>query len=159
MGSGDPLFLEPFWVKHATSSAIVVAGWHRMSYTYNDNSFISKELEKLIRKVHAHVGNAITENRYIVFGAGSTQLLAAAVHALSPTNSSAPPAAVLASVPYYGVCAFISISYSSIVFSLVSVVSFGYSCMRHKRSCLSRRSSSLKETQGCGRTIHMPIDK
>ncbi|XP_021902680.1 tryptophan aminotransferase-related protein 3-like [Carica papaya] len=98
---GDPLFLEPFWVKHAASSAMVVAGWHRMSYTYNDESFMSKELEKLIRKLHAYVGNAITENRYILFGAGSSQLLAAAVHALSPTNSSAPPAAVLASVPYY----------------------------------------------------------
>ncbi|KAJ6352545.1 hypothetical protein OIU76_001724 [Salix suchowensis] len=99
---GDPLFLEPFWMQHAASSALVVAGWHRMSYKYSDNSFISEELEKHIRKVHSIVGNACTDKRYIVFGVGSTQLLNAAVHALSPDNSSSP-ARVVASIPFYPV--------------------------------------------------------
>ncbi|OMO98671.1 EGF-like, alliinase [Corchorus olitorius] len=98
--SGDPLFLEPFWKQHAASSAVVVAGWHRMSYKYNNNVYISKELERLIRKLHAVVGNAVTDNSYIIFGAGSTQLLTAAAYALSPENSSSP-AAIVASVPYY----------------------------------------------------------
>ncbi|KAK2970526.1 hypothetical protein RJ640_020510 [Escallonia rubra] len=99
VNSGDPLFLEPFWMQRAASSAVLIAGWHRMSYSFNDNSSISQELEKHIRKVHAMVKNAVTD-RFIVFGAGSTQLLNAAVHALSMDNSS-PPSAVVASVPFY----------------------------------------------------------
>ncbi|XVE55104.1 hypothetical protein DITRI_Ditri03aG0134000 [Diplodiscus trichospermus] len=87
-------------MQHEASSALVVAGWHRMSYTFNDNTFVSKELERLIRKLHTIVGNAITENRFIIFGAGSTQVLNAAAYALSPENSSSP-AGVVASVPYY----------------------------------------------------------
>ncbi|OAY58512.1 hypothetical protein MANES_02G183501v8 [Manihot esculenta] len=99
---GDPLFLEPFWVKHAASSALVVAGWHRMSYTYGDQSFTSQELERHIRKLHDIVGNAVTQGKYIVFGAGSTQLLSAAVHALSSYNASSL-ARVVASIPFYPV--------------------------------------------------------
>lgn len=97
---GDPLFLEPFWKQHAESSAVVVAGWHRMSYSFSDLTTLSKELESLLRKLHSRVGNAITEGRHILFGAGSTQLLTAAVHALSPRKSSLP-ASVVASIPYY----------------------------------------------------------
>ncbi|KAJ6685195.1 TRYPTOPHAN AMINOTRANSFERASE-RELATED PROTEIN 3 [Salix purpurea] len=99
---GDPLFLEPFWMQQAASSALLVAGWHRMSYSYGDQSTISKELERHIRKLHDIVGNAATEGRYVVFGAGSTQLLNAAVYALSPDNSSSP-ARVVASIPFYPV--------------------------------------------------------
>ncbi|XP_027359298.1 tryptophan aminotransferase-related protein 4-like [Abrus precatorius] len=101
-GSGDPLFLEPFWIKHAARSAILVSGWHRMSYVYSDGSYISELLVKYIRKVHEIVGNAVTEGRYIIFGSGSTQLLNAAVYALSP-NSSVSPAKVVATAPYYPV--------------------------------------------------------
>ncbi|KAI9200916.1 hypothetical protein LWI28_015051 [Acer negundo] len=97
---GDPLFLEPFWMQNAASSALVVAGWHRMSYSYKDSSFISQELETHIRKIHAIVGNAVTHKRFIVFGAGSTQLLNAAVHALTLDNSSSQ-ARVVASIPFY----------------------------------------------------------
>ncbi|XP_052203334.1 tryptophan aminotransferase-related protein 4-like [Diospyros lotus] len=97
---GDPLFLEPFWVQHAASSAVLVSGWHRMSYSFGDLSTISSELEKLIRRVHAIAKNAVTEGRHIVFGVGSTQLLSAAVYALSPENSSSP-ARVVAAAPYY----------------------------------------------------------
>ncbi|KAK8662938.1 hypothetical protein V6N13_024824 [Hibiscus sabdariffa] len=99
---GDPLFLEPFWMHHSTSSALVVSGWNRMSYTYTDNTFFSQQLESLIHKLHAFVGNAITRNRYIVFGAGSTQVLNAAAYALSLQNtSSQSPTRVVASIPYY----------------------------------------------------------
>ncbi|GMJ03150.1 TRYPTOPHAN AMINOTRANSFERASE RELATED 4 [Hibiscus trionum] len=98
--SGDPMFLEPFWVKHAASSTIVVPGWHRMSYEFNDGSLVSKELDARIRMLHAVVGNAVTDGRYIVFGGGATQLLHAAVHALSDPFS---PSRVVASTPYYPV--------------------------------------------------------
>ncbi|KAL0294762.1 UNVERIFIED_CONTAM: Tryptophan aminotransferase-related protein 4 [Sesamum calycinum] len=72
-----------------------------MSYDYSDNSYISQELEKNIRKLHAITKNAVTDGRYIVFGAGSTQLLNAAVYALSMNMSS--PAKVVAEKPFYPV--------------------------------------------------------
>ncbi|KAK6145820.1 hypothetical protein DH2020_019689 [Rehmannia glutinosa] len=97
--SGDPLFLEPFWMQHAASSAVVVAGWHRMSYTFYDHSFVSQELENHIRRVHSIARNAITKGKYIIFGGGSTQLLGAAVYALSMNLSS--PASVVAAAPAY----------------------------------------------------------
>ncbi|KAK9083673.1 hypothetical protein Scep_030144 [Stephania cephalantha] len=109
-GSGNPLFLEPYWMKNAASSAMVVSGWHRMGYSYEDGSYISKELEKVIRRLHEVVGNANTKGKYILFGAGSTQLLNAAIVGLSPTppqnytgNHSFSPANVVASVPFYQV--------------------------------------------------------
>ncbi|KAE8653846.1 Tryptophan aminotransferase-related protein 3 [Hibiscus syriacus] len=89
-------------MQHSTSSALVVSGWHRKSYNYNDDTKISKQLEGLIRKLHAFVGNAVTRNRYIVLGAGSTQILNAAASALSLENTSShSPTRVIASVPYY----------------------------------------------------------
>ncbi|XP_062024219.1 tryptophan aminotransferase-related protein 4-like [Rosa rugosa] len=105
--SGDPYFLEPFWMQHASESAILVAGWHRMGYTFPDQAYISQELERLIRKVHDIAGNAVTQGRYIVIGAGSTHLLNAAVKALSLSStssfnsSSSSPASVVVSIPFY----------------------------------------------------------
>ncbi|KAG4939507.1 hypothetical protein JHK86_045648 [Glycine max] len=61
--SGDPYFLEPFWMQHAASSAILVSGWHRMGYSYSDESYISQLLVEYIKKLHAIVGNAATEGR------------------------------------------------------------------------------------------------
>nr|GEW27959.1 tryptophan aminotransferase-related protein 3-like [Tanacetum cinerariifolium] len=98
--SGDPIFFEPFWMQNAADSAVVISGWHRMSYRYTDYTTMSIELEKYIRKMHSIVGNAVTEGRYLVFGIGSTQLLNAAVYALSSENSSTP-SNVLASIPFY----------------------------------------------------------
>ena len=70
--SGDPYFMEPFWMRHAASSAILVSGWHRMGYSYSDKSYISQLLVEYIKKLDAIVGNAISEGKYIVFGSGST---------------------------------------------------------------------------------------
>ncbi|KAK8930589.1 Tryptophan aminotransferase-related protein 3 [Platanthera zijinensis] len=104
--SGDPLFLEPYWRRNAARSAVLVAGWHRMSYRSYGDSPISLELERYIRLLHDAVGNAVTDGRFIVFGIGSSQLLNAAVHSLSPdavnVNSSSSPASVVATVPFYG---------------------------------------------------------
>ncbi|MED6197009.1 hypothetical protein PIB30_052750 [Stylosanthes scabra] len=103
-GSGDPYFLEPFWMRHAASSAMLVSGWHRMAYIYSDHSYISQLLVNHIKKLHKTVGNAITKNRYIIFGVGSTHLLNAAVNALSSVNnSSRTPAKVVATEPLYPV--------------------------------------------------------
>ncbi|TKY46074.1 Tryptophan aminotransferase-related protein 4 [Spatholobus suberectus] len=98
---GHLCFLEPFWMQHAASSAILVSGWHRMDYTYTDGSYISKLLVKHIQKIHDIVGNAVTNGRFIVFGAGSTQLLSASVHDLSANSSLLSPAKVVATTPYF----------------------------------------------------------
>lgn len=92
-------------MQNAEKSAIVVSGWHRMSYRYADYTMMSSEVEKYIRKLHSIVGNAITEDRYLVFGIGSSQLLSAAVYALSSENSSSP-SNVVATIPYYPVNKF-----------------------------------------------------
>ncbi|OAY84878.1 Tryptophan aminotransferase-related protein 4 [Ananas comosus] len=97
--SGDPLFLEPYWMRHSAKSAVVVSGWHRMSYLTN-NGFISVELERHIRALHRAVGNAVEEDKFIVFGSGCTQLINALVYALSPDNATTP-ASVVATAPYY----------------------------------------------------------
>ena len=99
--SGNPIYLEPYWMQHAASTAIVLSGWHRMGYEYEDGSLISKELHSEIFKLHDIVKNVNTTGRYLIFGAGSTQLLGAAVHSLSLESSQ--PAKVVASVPYYPV--------------------------------------------------------
>ncbi|CAN6928695.1 unnamed protein product [Brassica oleracea] len=101
--SGDPLFLEPFWMQNAEGSAVVESGWHRMSYHfYEDGSYVSAELERIIRKLHNVVGNAVTDNRFVIFGTGATQLIAASVHALSQTNA-ASPSRLVSAIPYYNV--------------------------------------------------------
>ncbi|XP_042013529.1 tryptophan aminotransferase-related protein 3-like [Salvia splendens] len=97
--SGDPLFLEPFWMHHASSSAVLISGWHRMSYNFPGPTAISEVLDSHIRRLHHVAKNALTEGKYIVFGGGSTQLLNAAVYALSANLSS--PASVVAAVPSY----------------------------------------------------------
>ncbi|KAL8248973.1 hypothetical protein R6Q59_005841 [Mikania micrantha] len=98
--SGDPVYLEPFWMQHAADTAVVISGWHRMSYNYADDTMMSIELENCIHKLHSIAGNAITEGRYMVFGVGSSQLLSAAVYALSSEISSSP-SKVFASKPFY----------------------------------------------------------
>ncbi|KAL8511199.1 hypothetical protein ACS0TY_017863 [Phlomoides rotata] len=93
--------MEPFWMKHARSSAVVISGWHRMSYDFSDLSYISKRLENRIRRLHSVAKNAVTKGKYMIFGAGSTQLLSAAVFALSINTSS--PVRVAAHPPFYPV--------------------------------------------------------
>ncbi|CAO2183063.1 unnamed protein product [Urochloa humidicola] len=100
--SGNPLFLEPYWKRHAAAGAVVISGWHRMSYTTTDGVYQSVELERHIRRLHRAVGNAVVDGKHLVFGAGSTQLINALVHALSPdANAASPPARVVATAPYY----------------------------------------------------------
>lgn len=73
-----------------------------MSYSADGRPYMTLELERHVRLLHKLVGNAAAEGKQIVFGAGSTQLLNAALHALAPDNSSSP-SSVVATVPYYPV--------------------------------------------------------
>ncbi|CAO1945185.1 unnamed protein product [Urochloa humidicola] len=104
--SGNPLFLEPNWRRHAAAGAVVFSGWHRMSYLTTDGFYQSVELENHIRRLHRAVGNAVVDDKHLIFGAGSTQLINALVHALSVPDdangaSASPSARVVATAPYY----------------------------------------------------------
>ncbi|KAF4372784.1 hypothetical protein F8388_000951 [Cannabis sativa] len=73
-----------------------------MSYYFNQTGYMSKQLENRIRNLHDIVGNAVTKEKYIIFGTGSTQLINAAIHALSPSpNNSSSPSLVVPIIPYY----------------------------------------------------------
>lgn len=72
-----------------------------MSYNFPGPTAISEVLDSHIRRLHHVAKNALTDGKYIVFGGGSTQLLNAAVYALSANLSS--PASVVAAVPSYPV--------------------------------------------------------
>ncbi|CAO1945182.1 unnamed protein product [Urochloa humidicola] len=74
-----------------------------MSYVTTDGGFQSVELENHIRRLHRAVGNAVVDDKHLVFAAGSIQLINALVHALSvpDANAASPPARVVANAPYY----------------------------------------------------------
>jgi hypothetical protein len=75
-----------------------------MSYTTTDGMFQSIELERQIRRLHSAVGNAVADDKHVVFAAGSMQLINALVHAFSPdANAASAPARVVATAPYYPV--------------------------------------------------------
>uniref|UniRef100_M8BN45 Putative Alliin lyase n=1 Tax=Aegilops tauschii TaxID=37682 RepID=M8BN45_AEGTA len=95
------MFLEPYWMRHAEASAVVVSGGHRMSYRATDGLFQSVELERCIRRLHRAVGNAVADDKQIVFATGSMQLINALVYALSPDSNSGSTASVVATTPYY----------------------------------------------------------
>lgn len=102
--SGDPLLLENFWKQNPDMGTVVVPGWYRMSYLPRDGatSFYTDGLIAAIRALHAKVGNAVTEGRYILLGTGSMQLINAAVASLALDNTTIS-SHVVAKLPYYGV--------------------------------------------------------
>lgn len=154
-------------MEHAESSALLVSGWHRMGYNFHDMTTISKELERLIRILHQTLGNAQTDGKFILFGTGSTQLLAAAVNALSHNSSSS--SRVVASVPYYAVSGLVVIlvtsPYKSLKDSTIPCCGFMHfltlmngvmvSFMKCKWSCLIQGNPRLKGTPSVGRTTQI----
>ncbi|KAL6125305.1 hypothetical protein ACLB2K_073364 [Fragaria x ananassa] len=79
--------------------------WLSMSYFSDAKSlcwFLEPELAKQIIRLHKAVGNAVTQGRHIVVGTGSSQLIMAALFALSPKDGSESMSEV-ATAPYYSV--------------------------------------------------------
>ncbi|MBA0558615.1 hypothetical protein Golob_015627 [Gossypium lobatum] len=100
---GDPTMYESYWQKKGDETTVVIPGWQFMSY-FSDATrlcwFLEPEFAKQIVRLHKVVGNAVTENRHIVVGTGSTQLFQAALYALSPC-AEAEPISVVSAAPYY----------------------------------------------------------
>ncbi|RZC53647.1 hypothetical protein C5167_012501 [Papaver somniferum] len=111
LDQGDPTMFVEYWKKAGEKSNIMIPGWHNLSYFPNNNGgnvcwFLEKEFSDEVKKLHESVGNAITKDRYIVVGTGSTQLYQAALFALTSTDdndddSSSKPMDVVSAVPYY----------------------------------------------------------
>jgi U3 small nucleolar RNA-associated protein 4 len=90
----------PYWRDNAEASAILIPGWYRVGYDLSTT--ITPALEDEIRAMHQLVGNAVTEGRYIVVGAGEMQLTMAAYMAFSMEAQGAP-LNVFSAPPYYDV--------------------------------------------------------
>ncbi|KAJ6410256.1 hypothetical protein OIU84_007077 [Salix udensis] len=100
---GDPTMYERYWQQTGDKSTIVIPGWQSMSYFSDAGSlcwFLEPEFAKEIIRLHKIVGNAVTEDRHIVVGTGSTQLYQAVLYALSPPDA-AEPLSVVSAAPYY----------------------------------------------------------
>ncbi|KAG2253839.1 hypothetical protein Bca52824_083975 [Brassica carinata] len=100
---GDPTAYEEYWRKIGDRCTVTIRGCDLMSYFSDVNNmcwFLEPTLAEAIKELHDAVGNAATEDRYIVVGTGSTQLCQAAVHALS-SLAGTQPVSVVAAAPYY----------------------------------------------------------
>ncbi|CAL5418894.1 unnamed protein product [Camellia sinensis] len=100
---GDPTMLETYWRKMGDKCTVVISGYQSLSYFANTKNicwFLEPQLEEEIKRLHRVVGNAAVDDYYMVVGTGSTQLLQAALFALSPPDGS-EPVSVVSAAPYY----------------------------------------------------------
>lgn len=118
LNSGSPRMFDCYWKTNDVSSRLVIPGSYRMGYENNgQESFFSlRALELLIQQVHKVVGNAVTENKHLVIGTGSTQLYMAAIFALSG-DTSGEPAMVTAADPHYQLYHMVPPAMKSTLFS------------------------------------------
>ncbi|KAB1207865.1 L-tryptophan--pyruvate aminotransferase 1 [Morella rubra] len=103
LSTGDPTMFEPYWRKMGDKGKVVIRGGDLMSYfsdMKNECWFLEPELRDAIRRLHRVVGNAVTDDRHVVAGTGSTQLFQALLYALT-TPGGAEPVSVVSSAPYY----------------------------------------------------------
>ncbi|CAM8942176.1 unnamed protein product [Rhodiola kirilowii] len=106
MEQGDPTMCEPYWAKMGEKGAMAIGGCQSLSYfSANDNNnnlscwYMEAELIESIKRLHSVVGNAVTKDKFIVVGTGSTHLLHAALYAI--TAPLAQPVNVVSAAPYY----------------------------------------------------------
>lgn len=100
---GDPTMYERYWRQMGDKTTIIIPGWQSMSYFSDPTSicwFLEPEFSKEVVRLHNVVGNAVTQGRHVVVGTGSSQLILAALYALSSPHST-EPISVVSAVPYY----------------------------------------------------------
>jgi len=96
---------ESYWRKMGNKCDITFNGDDSLSYFANGKSlcwFLESKLEEQIKKLHNVVGNAIVDDHYIVVGTGSSQLVQAALYALSPSDQ-LELISVVSATPFYSV--------------------------------------------------------
>lgn len=98
---------EAYWDEHKDDHVMVSSANETLSYFVKSKKdqggpwFVSAELDDGIRELHALVGNAVTQDRVIVVGTGSTQLFQAALYALASRDGTSTP--VVSESPFYTV--------------------------------------------------------
>ncbi|KAF9625681.1 hypothetical protein IFM89_025466 [Coptis chinensis] len=82
---------------------ITISGYQSLSYFSDVKNFcwfLEPEFAEEIKRLHKLVGNAVTDDRYLIVGTGSTQLFQAALYAHSSPDAH-KPINVVSAVPYY----------------------------------------------------------
>lgn len=100
---GDPKMFEAYWLSNQDATTTVLLGGQKMSYFANTNDicwFLEPSLAAEIKLVHELVGNAISDGHHIIVGTGSSQLIHAALYALSSTSQK-KPVDIVSEVPFY----------------------------------------------------------
>lgn len=85
-------------------TTIVIPGWQFISYFSDIKNicwFLEPEFAKAAIRLHNLIGNAVTEDRHIVVGTGSSQLYQAVLYALA--TDSPEPMSVVSAAPFYSV--------------------------------------------------------
>ncbi|KAF9626623.1 hypothetical protein IFM89_037416 [Coptis chinensis] len=100
---GDPTMFEEYWQKMGDKCTITISGYQSLSYFSDVKNFcwfLEPEFAEEIKRLHKLVGNAVTDDRYLIVGTGSTQLFQAALYAHSSPDAH-KPINVVSAVPYY----------------------------------------------------------
>ncbi|KAL1810350.1 hypothetical protein ACET3Z_027340 [Daucus carota] len=100
---GNPTMYEEYWKQMGDKTTVVIPGWQFISYFSDIKNvcwFLEPEFAKQAIRLHSLVGNAVTQDRYIVVGTGSSQLYQAVLYALTPTDSPGPMS-VVSAAPFY----------------------------------------------------------
>ncbi|XP_009613396.1 tryptophan aminotransferase-related protein 2-like [Nicotiana tomentosiformis] len=99
----DPVMYESYWQKMGNMCDITFSGYQSLSYFANAKYlcwFLEPKREEEIKKLHNVFGNAVMDDHYVVVGTGSSQLIQAALYALSPTDEP-EPISVVSAAPFY----------------------------------------------------------
>jgi L-tryptophan--pyruvate aminotransferase len=75
---GNPYFLEPYWRAH--NNDITILSGTKMSYK---KAMVNGPLKKAIVDIHNKIGNAETKDYHVIVGHGASQVISAALYALS----------------------------------------------------------------------------
>ncbi|KAK4488817.1 hypothetical protein RD792_004607, partial [Penstemon davidsonii] len=101
---GDPTMYECYWKNLDEKYSVTIPGNQSLSYFSNIKNFcwfLEPKLEESIKTLHNTVGNAIAEDYHIVVGTGSSQLILAALYAVSDPLNEPNPIPVVSEAPYY----------------------------------------------------------
>ncbi|XP_065874230.1 L-tryptophan--pyruvate aminotransferase 1 [Euphorbia lathyris] len=106
LDQGDPTMFEEYWRRMGDRCTMVITGSDLMSYFSNAGNvcwFLEPALDDAIKRLHRTVGNAVSDDRYVVVGTGSTQLYQAALYALCSGGGGggSEPVSVVCAAPYY----------------------------------------------------------
>ncbi|KAL0408582.1 UNVERIFIED_CONTAM: L-tryptophan--pyruvate aminotransferase 1 [Sesamum radiatum] len=101
---GDPTMYESYWKRLGEKCRLTIPVCQSLSYFANTKHlcwFLEPKLEQEIKILHNVVGNAVVEDHHVVVGTGSSQLIQAALYALSDSLDQPNPVSVVSAAPYY----------------------------------------------------------